>query len=94
MNLNHWSGPMGLVNCCTDEDIEREHRHDRMRKWVDKASYRLTTAVKDLEGVHFTEHMLDEGEQIEDCIREALRTIGTATHLLRTLQSELSKVEK
>lgn len=91
MNLQHWSGPMGLANCCTDEDVEKAHKYERMRKWVDKASFRLTTAVKDLEEVHFTEHMLDEREQLMDCIREALRTIGTATHLLKTLHSELEK---
>lgn len=91
MSLKHWSGPFGLVNCTSDEDAERDMKYKRMRKWVDKASLGLSAAVAELEEVHYTEHLADEGEQLQDCIREALRTIGTATHLLRTLQSELSK---
>ncbi len=91
MKLQDWSGPMGLVNCCSDEDDEQLHKYARMRKWVDKASISLSKAINNLEEVHYTKYMDDERQQLQDCIRESLRTINTATHLLTTLHSELSK---
>lgn len=91
MDLSNFSG-MGLVNCCSDDEIDRDMLHARMRKWTSKASYRLGVVSKDLEEIYRTENLLfDESKHIELCVNKALRTLGDVTHLLESLKKELSK---
>lgn len=90
MSLSNFEG-MGLVNCTSDLEIERDLVNARMRKWADKASFRLAAVSQDLEEIHRTENLLfDESKHIELCVNKALRTLGDITHLLESLKKELS----
>lgn len=87
-----WKKHLSLVQCTTPEYLCDHYDNERIRRWVDKASEKLSKAIdQDLKDVHHVKHMDGERELLADCIDDGLRAIEDATHLLKTLQKELAR---
>jgi DNA polymerase III delta subunit len=87
-----WKEHLSLVQCTTPEYLCDHYDNERIRRWVDKASEKLSKAIdQDLKDVHHVKHMDGERELLADCIDDGLRAIEDATHLLKTLQKELAR---
>ena len=87
-----WKKHLSLVQCTTPEHLCDQYDNDRIRRWVDKASEKLSKAInEDLGDVHHVKNMDDERELLADCINDGLRLVKDATHLLESLQKELAR---
>jgi hypothetical protein len=87
-----WKKHLSLVQCTTPEYLCDQYDNERIRRWVDKATEKLSKAInEDLKDVHHVKHMDGERELLGDCIDDGLRLIKDATHLLETLQKELAR---